>query len=431
MNSDTLSIIANGQKLGSVTFRNNRLSFRYAPSWQAAAEAYPLSVSMPLSQDEHAHATIEAYLWGLLPDNNTVLDQWSKKFQVSSRNVFRLLEHVGEDCAGAIQFIPEAREGELLGQAYTEEVDWLTPDGLNERIELVSKNHGMQRVASDQGQFSLAGAQPKIALYQSPETGAWGIPRGHTPTTHILKPASEDFPGYAENEHFCLSLAAGLGIRTATSSVMHAGEIPVIVLKRYDRILRDSRFLRIHQEDFCQALSIYPHLKYQNDGGASVEDIARVIWDVSSNAHQDILRLADALILNFLIAGTDAHAKNYSLLLAQNGQVRLAPLYDIASSLPYPQTISPHKAKLAMKIGSTYLIERIEERHWQACAKQLRITPSRLMERLKDMTMTLPSLAPRIAEDLHAQGLKHPVIRQLSEQITQRSAHIHNRYFSE
>lgn len=430
MKTDTLSIVANGQKLGSVKFQNNRLSFRYAPTWQASPAAYPLSISMPLAQPEHPHEIIEAYLWGLLPDNHTVLDQWAKNFQVSSHNVFRLLEHVGEDCAGAIQFIPEAREAELLKRAHHEEVSWLTQKKLSERIKLVLENHGIQRVATDQGQFSLAGAQPKIALYRCPESGRWGIPRGQTPTTHILKPASGQFSGYAENEHYCLSLAASLQIKTASSSVMHAGAIPVIVIKRYDRILRGPKFVRIHQEDFCQARGIYPHLKYQNDGGPSVADIAKVIWEVSSDAYQDILTFADALIFNFLIAGTDAHAKNYSLLLAQNGQVRLAPLYDIASTLPYPIEISPHKAKLAMKIGSTYQVKKIEARHWSECAKQLGLPQARVMGRLEEMSLQLQSLAPKVSSALKAKGLKHSVIQKLTDAIAQRSADIHGHFFS-
>ena len=431
MKIDTLSIIANRQKLGAVSYQGNRISFRYAPSWQESPGAFPLSVSIPLALNEHSHEIIEAYLWGLLPDNKTVLDQWGKQFHVSSRNVFRLLEHVGEDCAGAIQFIPEARENELLEQPYKEQVSWLTEDELSERMQLVLHNHGIQRVATDQGQFSLAGAQPKIALYQSPESGTWGIPRGQTPTTHILKPAADNFPGFAENEHFCLTLASALGITTTDSAVLHTGDIPVIVVRRYDRILQGSHFTRIHQEDFCQARAIYPHLKYQSDGGPSVEDIANVIWDVSSDAYQDILTFADALILNFLIAGTDAHAKNYSLLIAQNNQVRLAPLYDIASTLPYPLEVSPHKAKLAMKVGSTYQLKKIEPRHWHACAKQLRLPQARFMERINDIAIQIQTLAPSTAKKLNNQGLNHPVIRKLSETITQRADQIHSQYSSD
>jgi len=429
MTTSKLSVIANQQKLGTVLYHKKRLSFRYAPEWQTSSTAFPLSVSMPPTRDEHSHETIEAFLWGLLPDNQSVLDQWGRQFQVSSRNVFRLIEHVGEDCAGAIQFIPEENEDALITQPYREQVQWLSESDFNERIHLVLENHASQRLSSDLGQFSLAGAQAKIALYRSPETGAWGIPRGLTPTTHILKPAPPSFPGFVENEHFCLSLAAALGMTSARSTVIHANDLPVIVVTRYDRHAAGGQCIRIHQEDFCQAQAKYPDLKYQSDGGPSIEDIGNTIWDVSSDALTDIRSFADALLLNFLISGTDAHAKNYSLLLAGNNQVRLAPIYDIASSLPYPRQISPHKAKLAMKIGSEYHLKKIEPRHWQTCAKQLRLPSEALIERLNDMCQCVEPIAPQLAKNLKDQGLSHPIVQTLSDAISQRASELLTHYF--
>ena len=121
--------------MGTVERRNNRLVFRYASKWQSSGGAFPLSASMPLVQGEHPHSKIEPYLWNLLPDNGTVLEEWGKRFHVSHNNVFSLLEHVGEDCAGAIQFIPEAREAELLDQNHEEEVEWIADADLAKRIE--------------------------------------------------------------------------------------------------------------------------------------------------------------------------------------------------------------------------------------------------------------------------------------------------------
>jgi len=429
MTMNQLSVIANQQKLGTVRYHKNRLSFRYAPQWQTSGMAFPLSVSMPLTRDEHPHETIEAFLWGLLPDNQSVLDQWGRQFQISPRNVFRLIEHVGEDCAGAIQFIPEENEDALITQPYSEQVQWLNEGEFNERMHLILENQASQRLSSDLGQFSLAGAQAKIALYRSPETGARGIPRGMTPTTHILKPAPPSFPGFVENEHFCLSLAAALGMTSARSTVIHADDLPVIVVTRYDRHFQGGQYIRVHQEDFCQAQAKYPDLKYQSDGGPSVEDIGNTIWDVSNDAVTDIRRFADALLLNFLISGTDGHAKNYSLLLAGNNQVRLAPTYDIASSLPYPRQISPHKAKLAMKIGSEYHLKKIEPRHWQTCAKQLRLPSGALIERLHGMCQRVEPTTTELAKDLKDQGLSHPIVPTLADAISQRASELLSNYF--
>jgi HipA-like protein len=98
-----LIALLNGRPVGVVEGgRNARLRFVYAEDWRASAQAFPLSLSMPLAAAEHKHDPIEAFLWGLLPDNQVVLERWAKRFQVSARNAFGLISNVGEDCAGAV-----------------------------------------------------------------------------------------------------------------------------------------------------------------------------------------------------------------------------------------------------------------------------------------------------------------------------------------
>jgi hypothetical protein len=137
------------------------------------------------------------------------------------------------------------------------------------------------------------------------------------------------------------------------AKVTRFGDESAVVVDRYDRQIKGSEIVRVHQEDLCQALGVLPSGKYQNEGGLGPADIANLLRRVMAPqvAADAVRRFADALIWNWLIAGTDAHAKNYSLLLADN-QVRLAPLYDIASSLPY--CVHEKKLRLAMKIGGDY-----------------------------------------------------------------------------
>lgn len=420
MKNKSLSVVANQRKMGDLFYHNHRLTFQYGAEWQAWDQAFPLSVSMPLPQREHEHPIVEAFLWGLLPDNPKVLDQWSRRFHVSSQNVFSLLQHVGEDCAGAIQFVAPEKESLFIGQPYTEQVDWLANTDLLERLQRVLNDHGLQRSPEDRGQFSLAGAQPKIALYLSPTTQRWGVPFGMTPTTHILKPASKDFDGFAENEHFCLTLSKKIGLRTTQSWVIHPDELPTIVVQRYDRLYKNEKYLRIHQEDLCQATGVHPNRKYQSDGGPGISQTYNLLRNISSNPNEDIETFAKTLIFNFLISGTDAHAKNYSLLIAPRSQIRLAPLYDLASSLPYPHSISPFKAKLAMKIGNEYKIRYIQCRHWQTCANQLHIeweTFKTLFESVAEQTLQHVS---ETEKTLGNQGLTHPIISTLSKELVGR-----------
>jgi serine/threonine-protein kinase HipA len=326
-----------------------------------------------------------------------------------------LLEHVGEDCAGAIQFAKPDRVEHLLGQPQKPTVHWISMRELDERVALLAGDASATRLGGDNGQFSLAGAQPKLALYRDIDSGRWGVPEGRTPTTHILKPSTGAFDGQTDNEHFCLQLAAELGFAAANSSVMICGGLPVVVVERYDRIARGSNIHRIHQEDMCQAISVRPQKKYQNQGGPSPKAIAELIRSHSSNPEEDVLRFAESLILNWLMGGMDGHAKNYSFLLGVGGQVRLAPLYDLASSLPYARQIQPRTATLAMKIGSEYRLWRIGKREWESCARELRISTKALLDRIALMVASLPEAAERAAHRLANDGINHPVIPNLVE----------------
>jgi serine/threonine-protein kinase HipA len=412
--SRTLSAIVDGRLMGRITRQQDRLVFRYDGQWRSSPQGYPLSLSMPLLLEEHPHQVIEAFLWGLLPDNEAVLNQWGKLFQVSPRNPYELVGKIGEDCAGAVQFISSEREESFLASGpVLPKVTWLKQTELEDRIQLLLRDHSATRTARDHGHFSLAGAQPKTAFYHDPIKNRWGVPEGRTPTTHIFKPATGAFDGYVENEHFCLRLASALGMQTATSFVMQVAGHPVIVIERYDRMRVEKQTMRIHQEDFCQALAVRPQIKYQNQGGPSVKAITDVIRDHSSAAEQDIQRFAEALIFNWLISGTDAHAKNFSVLLAGGSQVRLAPLYDMASSLPYPQQVNPRKAKLAMMIGSKYHVKEIGRSQWEGCARELRM-PFKAIEGIMESTMEkISAQAFLVAEQLVKEGLGHDVMDML------------------
>ena len=129
-----------------------------------------------------------------------VLDQWGKRFHVSARNAFGLIANVGEDCAGAVQFVQPERLDAILGQT-PPEIEWLDEAAIAQRLRTLRADHSAWRIPRDTGQFSLAGAQPKTAFLF--ENGRWGVPSGRMPTTHILKPPTGDLDGHVENEHFC------------------------------------------------------------------------------------------------------------------------------------------------------------------------------------------------------------------------------------
>jgi serine/threonine-protein kinase HipA len=415
--TDQLVALLGGKEVGHVhRDARGRLTFVYDDDWRQMPDAYPLSLSMPLAAAEHRPAVVEAFLWGLLPDNELVLSRWAQKFQISARNVFALISNVGEDCAGAVQFVLPSRL-EAIRSGKQDKIDWLDEKDIAERLRTLREDHAAWRLPRDTGQFSLAGAQPKTALLF--KNGRWGIPSGRIPTTHILKPPTGRFDGHAENEHICLALARSLGLPTAQSKVMRFEKEIAIAVERYDRQRSGNEILRVHQEDMCQALGIMPTIKYQNEKGPSAADIVALLRTHSSERETDVDTFVSAIGFNWLIAGTDAHAKNYSLLIGSGPRIRLAPLYDLASILPYDE-FDMHKVKLAMKVGGEYLLRQIGVRQWQKFAKEMRVDSDRLIAGLGAMAANLPDAINDARKHAHEDGLDRAVIDRLVARMNER-----------
>ena len=410
MSTNELIAVMNGATIGTVAReRTGRLRFDYAADWRQRPDAIPLSLSMPLVRPMHQHAPIDAFLWGLLPDNEQTLARWASRFHISARNAFGLLAYIGEDCAGAVQFVSADRLPALQGST-ADDISWLDEAEIGERLRVLRQDPSATRRATDHGQFSLAGAQPKTALLL--RNGRWGVPAGRTPTTHILKPPTAAFDGHAENEHFCLTLARRLGLPVAQSRLHRFDGEPAIVVTRFDRIEHQGRLLRVHQEDLCQALAVLPTRKYQSDGGPGPLAIIEVLRTHSSAPARDVDTFIDALAFNWLIADTDAHAKNYALLFGRSGRVRLAPLYDLGSALPY-STLRQDKLAMAMRIGNTYRLRDIRRHHWESLLRDSRVNIEAALARIAGMAEALPDHASDLARSMHDAGFDHPIMQQL------------------
>jgi serine/threonine-protein kinase HipA len=415
---------------GTLTRRaNNLLRLEYDADYASSSGATPLSLSLPLAVRTHvdtpAKRTVSNFLWGLLPDNELVLNRWARHYQVRETSPFFLLgTPVGEDCAGAVAFCEPDDVSRHL--ARTGSVEWLTDSDMAALLRDLRLDRTAWLGRDFAGQFSLAGAQAKTALVF--EKGRWGRPSGARPTTHIVKPASAGWSHQDVNEHVCLDAARRAGLTTARSWIARFDGESAIVVERYDRTKVGRIVTRIHQEDLCQAMGLHPSAKYEDTGGPSAASIAKLLQRTMSSreAERAAWGFADALAWNWLVAGTDAHAKNYSLLLNQR-DVRLAPLYDLSSILPYlgergpdGEVIQGRRLRMAMKVGGEYRLEP-PRNTWQAAASDLGLPAAEVVARVGDLANAVPSAFAAAAAESSVAGLHSEVIEKLVEAVSVRA----------
>lgn len=175
------------------------------------------------------------------------------------------------------------------------------------------------------------------------------------PSTHILKPEIAAYPQTVENEAFCMRIAEHLGLDVAGVDTTEVAKRKLLVIERYDRVVDVSGSVeRIHQEDFCQAMGVAPEMKYEEDGGPSLRQLATILQSVA--APDSLEKLVQAVTLNALLGNGDAHGKNFSLLHQPSGALALAPLYDLLCTLLYGDD------RLAMYIDDVRRTNRVTVR---------------------------------------------------------------------
>lgn len=344
---DRLVVRWNERTVGELALdRSGAMHFAYAQTWLDDQKAPAVSERLPKQAAPFKDRACKPFFDGLLPE------EWQREaaaraLGVSSGNPFRLLKALGGDTAGALTFWPVDHASPGAPED--------GPAGLSdgELAELFAWMEKRPMLAGEAAaRTSLAGAQSKLPVVLDGE-GRVALARSGEVTTHIIKPEPARFSGLAANEAFCLALAKAVGLETADAEWRSASGRPYLLVQRFDRAIETGGKTRLHQEDFAQALGVMSVRKYASDGGPGFRDCFALIRNATTDPDREVPKLLDAALFNLIIGNADAHAKNFSLLRQADGDIVLAPLYDLVATVAWPE-LSP---RMAMKCGRARTLE--------------------------------------------------------------------------
>ena len=386
--------------------------FQYTDQYLEAAGA-PISISLPLRPEAFSPAQTACFFEGLLPEGFT-RRAVAQQMRVDEGDYLSILHGLGRECLGALCIW---EEGEVLQSSYrrvtSEQIQALAAEGASRSAEMVTKTH-----------LSLTGASGKVGLYFDAEGGEWYLPEGTAPSTHIIKQSHVRLEAIVTNERLSLLTASRCGLDTPESFIIDTGngedDRVLFATRRYDRRFGSGepaidglpRPFRLHQEDFAQAMGIPAARKYENGRGNYLKGMFDVLRKYSSDPVSDQLRLWDIIVFDYLIGNTDAHIKNFSLLYGNTlKQIRLAPAYDIVSTVIYDRSTRD----MAFRIGEELSIDDITRDSFRNAAKEVGLRERMAMQRFDDMAERFLPALRGAAEELVREG--YPKAAEIEERI--------------
>jgi serine/threonine-protein kinase HipA len=410
----TLPVYFEERLVGMIDVDAAGAGFTYDSTWLSTRGAFPIATTMPLNKQRVGPAVFLPWAANLLPESEN-LQAVGQFLGVAPSDVIGILSEIGRDTAGALS----------IGRSGTSSSDnWRPIEKTADLERIIEELPKKPFLVGEEGvSMSLAGAQSKMGVAVD-DRGQICIPLDGSPSTHILKPDIARLWGSVQNEAFCLVLAKRMNLPVAEVTTGVAGKRSYLLVKRYDRARTDGRWRRLHQEDFCQALGKPPTAKYEANQtgipGPTVKDMFDVARRLTSAA--DILKLFDMLVFNVIACNTDAHAKNYSLMVRASG-ASLAPLYDVMCGEVWENVTK----NLAQKIAGKNRGEHLKGRHWQRFAKECGLNPRQVLARAATLTAAAEAAAPAAAAEVAKMPAgDHPLLKQAAASIVKRARAIGN-----
>jgi serine/threonine-protein kinase HipA len=384
MNEGRLNVYFRDHLVGRLWLdERRRFVFEYDAGWLGQKGAIPLSLSLPIRREPYIDDSARPFFANLLPESE-IRKVIARQLRISEENDFAILREIGGECAGAVSVLPE--------DSFPQENPGYRELDEEELHRIIAELPRRPFLVGEKGvRLSLAGAQNKLPIYM--EGNRIFIATGNAPSTHILKPLIQGLAETVENEAFCMMLASRMSLSVPKVTI-RPGRDRLYIVERFDREReKDGKILRLHQEDFCQALGVLPDQKYEGEGGPSLARCFGLLKEKSTSPAADQKALLSWVIFNFLIGNADAHAKNLAILYTVRGP-RLAPFYDLICTRVYPDLTD----RMAMRIGGENRPDWIQSRHWERFSAEINIKPRLVLQTLREMPQRIIPQADALAK---------------------------------
>lgn len=409
--SEKLVAYKSDQRVGVLSRDDDFYFFCYDKEWLAQANPIPLSYSLPLQDEPFTAKQSKPFFSNLLPEGQ-FRDHIAKRYRVSPEDDFELLAALAGDCAGAIALYPEGISPPPIGSQHKYRL--LSEEDKKKLFEEAFIMDLTFLGPEEKTRLSLAGVHDKLPVMIK-ESELY-LPLEGTPSTHILKPQHARWNNLVENEAFCMALAKEMGLNVPETFILNEDE-NVYVIKRYDRAFdEEGRVIRIHQEDFCQALGYSYREKYQEHGGPGYKECFNLVRELK-NPLADKIKLIGLVVFNCLICNYDCHAKNISIIYDDGTAPALAPFYDLVCVGVYDL-----QSTFAMSIGDVFHPRDLSLGAWTKFAEEIGEGSQRpVITTIQKMAERIPGVARKIAGEMTQKYGDNDIYEKIIDQITTRA----------